>query len=99
MESQEGRIFFGIGLDNKQLQSDANRASAIIKGIGDSSVAEGARIDNTYKKIAGSVKEMGDSSVVEGARIDNAYKKIAGSVAALFTIDKAIGFAKSIVRV
>ncbi|MDR0385398.1 MAG: tape measure protein [Prevotellaceae bacterium] len=74
MINQEGKIYYGLGLDNKQLQADANRAMAIIRGIGDSSVAE-------------------------GAKIDNAYKKIAGSVAAVFTIQKAAEFAKSIVLV
>lgn len=74
MNNQEGKIYYGLGLDNKQLQEDANQSMAIIRGIGDSSVAE-------------------------GARIDNAYKKIAGTVAAVFTIQKAAEFAKSIVQV
>ncbi|MDL2310134.1 tape measure protein, partial [Parabacteroides sp. OttesenSCG-928-B22] len=74
MNNQDGKIYYGLGLDNSQLQEDANRSMSIIKGIGDSSVAE-------------------------GARIDNAYKKIAGTVAAVFTTQKAIEFAKSIVQV
>lgn len=74
MINQEGKIYYGLGLDNDQLQADANQSMAIIRGIGDSSVAE-------------------------GARIDNAYKKIAGSVAAIFTIQKAAEFAKSIIQV
>ncbi|MDR0864956.1 MAG: tape measure protein [Candidatus Symbiothrix sp.] len=53
--NDEGKSYYGLGLDNSQLRADANRASNILKGIGDSAVSEGARIDNAYKKIAGAV--------------------------------------------
>jgi tape measure domain-containing protein len=53
--NDEGRAYYGLGLDNNQLRADASRASNILKGIGNSAVAEGARIDNAYKKIAGAV--------------------------------------------
>jgi len=51
--NEEGKSYYGLGLDNSQLRADANRASGILKGIGDSAEAEGARIDNAYKKIVG----------------------------------------------
>ena len=74
MLNEEGRIYYGLGLDNSQLQADANQAMSIIRGIG-------------------------DRTEVEGARIDNTYKKIAGAVAGIFTVQKAIEFAKAIVQV
>jgi tape measure domain-containing protein len=52
MNNENGKIWFSIGLDNSQLQADAAKASAIIKGIGNSAVAESARIDNTFKRMA-----------------------------------------------
>jgi tape measure domain-containing protein len=51
--NDEGKSYYGLGLDNSQLQAEARRASGILKGIGNSAEAEGARIDNAYKKIAG----------------------------------------------
>jgi tape measure domain-containing protein len=49
----KGRSYYGLGLDNSQLQKDAQRASGLLKSIGNSAEAEGARIDNVYKKIVG----------------------------------------------
>jgi tape measure domain-containing protein len=53
--NNEGKSYYELGLDNSRLRADANRASNMLKGIGDSAEAEGARIDNAYKKIAGAV--------------------------------------------
>lgn len=51
MNNENGKIWFGLGLDNEELKRDAEQSRNIIKGIGDKTVAEGARIDNAYKKI------------------------------------------------
>lgn len=55
MKNEKGKLYYGLGLDNAQLRADASESRNIIKGIGDTSAAEGARIDNTYRKIAGTV--------------------------------------------
>lgn len=55
MINQDGKIYYGLGLDNTQLQADANKSMDILRGIGDSSVAEGARIDNAFSKAAKSI--------------------------------------------
>lgn len=47
-----GSIYFGIGLDNKQLKTDALQSQRILQGIGDTAVSEGARIDNTFRNLA-----------------------------------------------
>lgn len=52
MSGQDGKIWYGLGIDNTQLQADANKSSRIFKGIGDTAVSEGQRMDNTFKKIA-----------------------------------------------
>jgi tape measure domain-containing protein len=51
--NSEGKSYYGLVLDNGQLRKDAQQASGILKGIGNSAEAEGARIDNMYKKIVG----------------------------------------------
>lgn len=55
MNNEKGKIWYGIGLDNAQLRADAEKSAKIFKSIGNDAVAEGVRIDNTFKKIAGSV--------------------------------------------
>lgn len=74
MNNEQGKIYFGLGLDNNQLRSEAEQSKNIIRGIG-------------------------DSTVNEGARIDNSYRKIAGAFAAVFTVQQATAFAKSIIQV
>jgi tape measure domain-containing protein len=51
-ERDNGRLLFVSGLDNRQLQSGANQATGILRGVGDRAVAEGNRIDNSFRKIA-----------------------------------------------
>ncbi|MDR0207346.1 MAG: hypothetical protein LBI45_08850 [Bacteroidales bacterium] len=46
---------FSIFLTNDQLKRDAEQASKMLKGIGDSAEAEGARIDAAFKKAASSI--------------------------------------------
>lgn len=55
MNNQDGKIWYGLGIDNAQLRADAEKSAKIFKSIGNDAVAEGVRIDNTFKKIAGSV--------------------------------------------
>ncbi len=52
MSGQDGKIWYGLGIDTSQLQADANKSSRIFKGIGDTAVSEGQRMDSTFKKIA-----------------------------------------------
>jgi len=46
---------YSIFLNNEQLKRDAKRASDMLKDIGDSAVAEGARIDSAFKKAASAI--------------------------------------------
>ena len=48
---KEGKVLYGIGLDNNQLRADAAYSKNIMRGIGDATVAESARIDNSFRKI------------------------------------------------
>lgn len=53
MVNDEGKIYYGIGLDNEQLAQDAERSKKLISGIGDKTQAEGSRIDKTFVKLGG----------------------------------------------
>lgn len=55
MENDNGRIYYGTGLDNSQLRSDAAQARSILTGIGSTAVQEGDRIDASMKKIGASI--------------------------------------------
>lgn len=55
MNNNEGKIWYGIGLETKEIQKDAQRANNALKGIGDKAVAEGSRIDNTMRNIGGAI--------------------------------------------
>ena len=52
MKNEEGKIWFGLGLDNSQLQSDAQKAISSLRGIGNTAEAEGSRIDSAFRKAA-----------------------------------------------
>jgi tape measure domain-containing protein len=45
------------------------------------------------------IRGIGDSAASEGNRIDGIYRKIGGTIAAVFTVQQAAAFAKSIVQV
>lgn len=66
MNNEEGKIYYGLGLDNSELQADAAKSMSIIQGIGNQTVAEGAKIDNTYKKIGSTVAMIGGAAVLTG---------------------------------
>ena len=51
MNNENGKSYYGIGLDNSQLRSDAAESRAILKSIGDSAVREGQNIDNAFSSI------------------------------------------------
>lgn len=55
MNNDNGRIYYGTGLDNSQLRADAAQARNILQGVGTSAVKEGDRIDATMKKIGASI--------------------------------------------
>ena len=52
MNNENGKSYYGIGLDNSQLRSDAAESRAILKSIGDSAVREGQNIDNAFSNIS-----------------------------------------------
>jgi tape measure domain-containing protein len=53
--NNNGRVEFDMRLNNAQLRADAAAAVAAIRNVGDSTVAEGAKIDNAFKNIGGTI--------------------------------------------
>lgn len=51
MQRDNGRINFGVSLDNSQLRIDAQQSKRIIEGVGSTAENEGNRIDSAFRKI------------------------------------------------
>lgn len=63
MQNDKGKISFATGIDNSQLQADAQRARDILHGIGDTAKQAGAGIDSAFSKVA---KTIGGIFAVKG---------------------------------
>lgn len=55
MNNDSGKIWYATGIDNSQLQKDAEKAKGLIGGIGQKAVDEGNRIDNTLSNLSRAV--------------------------------------------
>lgn len=53
--SNDGKTWFGIGIDNTELRKDADKSIGIFGQIGEKAEAQGARIDNVFKRISGGI--------------------------------------------
>lgn len=78
---QSGRINFEVGLDNRKLKQEAAQTSQIIKGVGDTTVAEGARMDNTFKRVAAAAGAA--LTIQQGAQFASQIIKVRGEIEAL----------------
>ena len=58
MENDNGRIYYGTGLDNSQLKNDAEQAKNILTGIGSTAEQEGDKIDASMRKIGASIARV-----------------------------------------
>lgn len=52
MNTDQGRLFFGAGLDNTQLRADAQESRNILRGISDTAVQESSRMDKAFATVA-----------------------------------------------
>lgn len=51
MQRDNGRINYGVTLDNSQLRIDAQQSKRIIEDVGSTAVSEGNRMDNALRKV------------------------------------------------
>lgn len=89
--AKDGRINYGVGIDNSELRMGAMQSKRILHDIGSSAVQEGNRIDNTMKNIGKAVaaaftvqqlKEFGSQVVKvrgEFQQLEVAFKTMLGS--------------------
>lgn len=59
MKGSKGESYYGIRLDNSKLKTDARESSRIFRNIGDSAVADSARIDKAFNNISGIIAKVG----------------------------------------
>lgn len=64
MNESNGQSFYDVRLSNDRLKQDAAQSSRIFQNIGNSAVAEGARIDKAYDNIAGNIAKIGGALAV-----------------------------------
>lgn len=55
MNNDRGRLNYGVGLDNSQLRVGVAESRRLLQGIGKTAVDEGARIDDSFKRIGRTV--------------------------------------------
>jgi tape measure domain-containing protein len=58
MNTDSGRIYYSLGLDNTQLAQDANTSKNILHGISASAANDGERMDSTFKKLGATVASV-----------------------------------------
>ena len=51
MQRDNGRINYGVTLDNSQLRIDAQQSKRIIEDVGSTAVSEGNKMDNALRKV------------------------------------------------
>lgn len=93
MDNAQGKkIYYGIVLDNAQLRKDAEQSKNIFRGIGDSSEASAARIDNAFRGVSSTLMKLGAAmSAVEVAKGIYAFAdRFERSMAEVTTISETV---------
>lgn len=81
MNNENGKTWFGIGLDTDTLQKDAQRANNIFRGISSTAVSEGNKIDSIFSKVgAGAAAYF---SVVEAKNFASSIVQVRGEIESL----------------
>lgn len=64
MESDNGKIWYSVGIDNTQLQADANKTKATFKGITATATEEGNKMQNSFSGIGAGLAAMGGMAAI-----------------------------------
>lgn len=59
MNTNEGKTWFGIGLDDRELRSQINSSKSAFQELGDKAVAEGERIDSMFQGLKRTAASIG----------------------------------------
>ena len=106
-----GREGFSIGIDDSQLQSDAEKVVQQFQSIGRIATEIGQKIDSAFGSVSteslrheteeatDKIKEMGDTTKSETEKMDASLKKIAAGVTAYFSIQKLAEFESKVISI
>lgn len=106
-----GREGFSIGIDDTQLQSDAEKVVQQFQSIGRIATEIGQKIDSAFGSVSteslrheteeatDKIKEMGDTTKSETEKMDASLKKIAAGVTAYFSIQKLAEFESKVISI
>ena len=106
-----GREGFSIGIDDTQLQSDAEKVVQQFQSIGRIATEIGQKIDTAFGSVStenlrheteqatDKIKEMGDTTKSETEKMDASLKKIAAGVTAYFSIQKLAEFETKVISI
>lgn len=81
MNTNDGREYYGFGIDNSQLRREAQEAIGIFDGIGSRAEAEGARIDAAFRKAGQAIAAY--FSVQQLSSFINSVIKVRGEIESL----------------
>lgn len=81
MNNNDGKTWFGLGIDNSGLRSDADKSIGIFNQIGNKAEVEGARIDTSFKRIAGGLAGMVGAGIAKNliddiSRVRNEFEQL-----------------------
>lgn len=69
MNNEDGKIWYGLGIDNTGLQADANKSSAIIRGIGTQATSDLSRMDSGFNALGVTIAgALGGASLISFGR-------------------------------
>ncbi|WP_321437172.1 hypothetical protein [uncultured Bacteroides sp.] len=90
-------IYFKARLDNSQLTADAQVAKTTLAGVGDSAVAEGARVDNAVKTVTESIDKQIQNLASKGqTNAANIESMVTGTMNRINTKISKMGFADTV---
>lgn len=81
MQNENGKTYFGIGLDNDQLRADAAQSGNILRSIGNTAVSEGDRIDTAFSRIGKTI--VGVFSVQQAISFARQVVNVRGEIESL----------------
>ena len=106
-----GREGFSIGIDDSQLQSDADKVVQQFQTIGRIATEIGQRIDSAFGSIStedlqqqteaaeDKIHDLGNTTKSEAEKMDASLKKIAAGIGAYFSIQKLTEFESKVISI
>ena len=109
-ETNNGGVYIESSINNQQLAVGAQQARQIIQSIGQTAQKVGVQIDNSLTPDSKQMRveldnakkklqELGNSAEEECNKIDGVFRKMAAGLGAVFTVQKALEFGKSMMQV